>query len=410
MPTISLVLSAPLNQDVRETLLKNLYWTDQAITDVDLSDDDPPVLAVACSDGGDVAGIEAKLLTDVAEMMSWPVPVRPRVVYERRNGHGIKLTATQTFRELSARGWISPELPGVFVYTGLMADLYHGLDRTFGDLAAGLGARQVCLPSLMSTDTLVRAGYLRGNAHSANYVYHIHEDRSAISRLARQLAAGPGGIDLSELPTTAPSPEAILSPAACQPIYHMLSGRDVGESFVASGYVRCYRYESGATRGLRRSREFGVREIVYVGSKTDAAAFRADLLDLCSSLLDRFELQGTLETAADPFFTDTSALYRTFQLSLELKHELQLVVGENETVAAASVNYHGDHFGRSWDIKSNGGETAFSCCMGFGIDRWCLAVFSQFGFDVQNWPRSLSEVITLRNADVSVYEGDGAGR
>jgi seryl-tRNA synthetase len=378
---------------VRETLLKNLYWTDRTITNVDLSDDDPPVLAVACSDSGDTAGIEAKLLADVAEMLSWPVSVSPRVVYERKSSHGIKLTAGQTFRELSARGWVSPELPGVFVYTGLMADLYHGLDAAFSDLAAGLGAHQVYLPSLVGTDTLLRAGYLRGNAHMANYVYHIHEDKPAISRFSRQLASGLGGIDLSELPTTALSPEAILSPAACQPIYHMLSGRDVGDSFVASGYVRCYRYESGATRGLRRSREFGVREIVYVGSEPDAKAFRADLLNVCSQMLDRFELQGMLETASDPFFTDTSAQYRTFQLSLELKHELQLAVGENETVAAASVNYHGDHFGRSWNIKSNGGETAHSCCMGFGIDRWCLAIFGQFGFDVQDWPRGLREVM-----------------
>jgi seryl-tRNA synthetase len=393
MQTISVELSAPVSQDLRETLLKNLYWTDRAITNVDLSDGDPPVLAVACSDSGDVTGIEAKLLTDVAEMLSSPVPVRPRVVCERRNSYGIKLTANQTFRELSARGWVSPELPGVFVYAGPMADLYHGLDRAFGDLAAGLGARQVYLPSLIGTDTLLRAGYLRGNAHMANYVYHIHEDRSAISRFVRQLTSGLGGIDLSELPTTAPSPEAILSPAACQPIYRMLSGRDVGESFVASGYVRCYRYESGAMQGLRRSREFGVREIVYVGSKADVVAFRAGLLNVCSQLLGRFELQGVLETAADPFFTDTSAQYRTFQLSLELKHELKLAVGENETVAAASVNYHGDHFGRLWDIKSNGGETAYSCCMGFGIDRWCLAIFAQYGFDIQDWPRSLREVM-----------------
>jgi hypothetical protein len=33
--------------------------------------------------------------------------------------------------------------------------------------------------------------------------------------------------------------------------------------------------------------------------------------------------------------------------------------------------------------------------MGFGIDRWCLAIFSQHGFDVRGWPRRLREVIAV---------------
>jgi seryl-tRNA synthetase len=392
MQTISLELAMPVTQDLRETLLKNLYWTDQEITDVSLSGEDPPVLTVTCSDGGAAGGVEARVIADVAQLLSAPPGVRPRVIYETPDSRASKLTADEVFRELSDRDWVSPELPGAFVYAGLLADLYFGLGETFGAVARKLGAHRVHLPSLLGTDTLVRAGYLRGSAHLANYVFHLREDRQAIERLA-QRSAQAQDLDLSGLPTSAASPEAILSPAACQPIYHMLSGRDVTEPFVASGYVRCYRYESGATRGLRRSREFGVHEIVCVGPEDDVAAFRLGLLTVCRQLLGRFGLRGALSTASDPFFTDTSAHYRNFQLSLDLKHELQLAIGNDDTVAAASVNQHGDHFGRAWNITVNGRGIAHSCCMGFGIDRWCLAVFCQFGFDVRDWPRSLREVI-----------------
>jgi seryl-tRNA synthetase len=393
MHTISLELAAQVTQDMRETLVKNLYWCDREITDVDLSGEDPAVLTVTCSGDRDMSGIEVQVLADVAQMLSGPGQVRPRLLYETRKD-GPALSADQTFRELAARGWVSPELAGAFVYTGLMADLYYGLDRTFSDLASGLGARQVHLPSLLGSETLLRAGHLRANPHMANYVFHIHEDRSTVARFAEQCASDSRHVDLSGLPTSAVRPEAILSPAACQPVYHMLSGRELADPFVVSGYVRCFRYESGATRGLQRSREFGIREIVYAGSEADVATFRQNLLDLCRRLLDRFGLQGTLETASDPFFTDASAQYRSFQLQLELKHELRLAVGADDTVAAASVNLHGDHFGRAWDIRVNAGELAHSCCMGFGIDRWCLAIFSQFGLDAHDWPQSLRELIS----------------
>jgi seryl-tRNA synthetase len=393
MHTISLELAAQVTEDMRETLVKNLYWCDQGITDVDLSGENPPVLTVTCSGDRDMGGIEVQVLADVAQMLSGPAQVRPRLIYETRNDSPM-LSADQTFRELTARGWVSPELAGAFVYTGLMADLYYGLDRTFSDLASELGAHQVHLPSLLASETLLRAGHLRAHPHMANYVFHIHEDRSTVARFAERCSSDPRQIDLSGLATSAAHPEAILSPAACQPVYHMLSGRELDDPFIASGYVRCFRYESGATRGLRRSREFGVREIVYVGSEADVATFRQELLEVCRRLLDRFGLQGTLVTASDPFFTDASAQYRTFQLSLELKHELQLAIGADDTVAASSVNLHGDHFGRAWDIHVNDGEIAHSCCMGFGIDRWCLAIFSQFGLDARDWPHSLREVIS----------------
>lgn len=393
MRVISLELESPVTQDMRETLVKNLYWCDRAITDVGLSGENPPVLTVTCSDKGDINGIESQVKADVAQMLSGPESVRPRVLYETEN-HTSALGADQTFREIATRGWVSAELPGAFIYTGLMADLYDGLDRAFVDVASELGARRVQLPSLLGTETLLRAGHLKSNAHMGNYVFHIHEDRSTIARLAEQHPSDPSQIDLSGFSTSAPCPEAVLSPASCQPIYHMLSGQELVGPFVASGYARCFRYESGATQGLRRTREFGLREIVYVGPEAEVTSFRQDLLDTGRRLLDRFGLQGALMTAADPFFTDASAQYRAFQLSLELKHELRLTVGTDDSVAAGSVNLHGDHFGRAWDIHVDGGEFAHSCCMGFGIDRWCLAIFSQFGFAVDDWPHSLREVVT----------------
>ncbi|MFE0181247.1 class-II aminoacyl-tRNA synthetase family protein [Streptomyces olivaceus] len=394
MKSITLNLPAETSRDVRETLLQNIYWIDRAVRQVDLVRGNPLSLVVTCADDGKADALEETILSEVARMLSASTAVGQRVVRENA-GHRIPgLGADEVLRELSERGWVSEEVPGVSIHSGLMADLYFGLERTFRRVGQKLGAREVRLPSLLGTETLLRAGYLRANAHQVNYVFHLHEDGPAVARFAESCSPESGNVRISGIPSSSSEPEAVLSPAACQPLYHMLSGQQLAQPFLVTGQVQCFRYESRATDGLRRAREYGVREVVHVGCRSETDSFRERLLEACWELVESFELRGKLETASDPFFLDASAQYRVFQLAVECKHELQLAVGsDGDSVAVASVNHHGDHFGRAWQIRAEDGQIAQSCCLGFGIDRWCLAVFSQFGFEPRTWPARLQKVL-----------------
>ena len=393
MKTVCLRLDFEVASDVRETIAKNLYWTDRRITDVDVSEHDHPTLTITCADDTDEDVLQAQVLADVRLMASQQAGFPVRTVYRHQSSRPYSLPEQQVYSELMARNWVSPELRGSFTFTGIMADLYYGLDRLFADLAKELGARNVYLPSLLDTKTLLKSSYLDDYAHLGNYVFHLHEDRSTLALIAAAHAESEDGLDLSRLPTSAANPEAVLSPAACQPFYPLLAGSALAERVLVTGYTRCYRYESGATRGLRRSREFGVREIILVGTGPEVTAFRQELLDLCRDLLERLDVGGELATASDPFFIDTAARYRMFQMSFDVKHEVRLDIHRGPAIAVASVNLHSDHFGKAWDIRQADGSAAHSCCMGFGIDRWCLAIFSQFGFAVRDWPHTLQEVV-----------------
>lgn len=396
MKSLSFTLASAVPQDVRESVRKNLYWTDRAIVHVEVSEEEIPSVTVLCDESADEEQVAAHVLADVAKMTRELAAFPTKTVYEHRppspDGRPA-LPPGEVLRGLTARGWLGEQMAGSFVYTGLMADLYYGLDRVFAESARELGAGDAHLPALLGIETLVRSGYLTDNAHLGNYVFHLHEDRDLRARFAKVAGPNGGEIDFARLDTSADRPEAVLTPAACQPVFPALAGRRLDEPVRLTGYTRCYRYESGATKGLQRSREFGVREIVFVGSEQQTAGFRAELLTVCRSLLERFGLRGKVVTASDPFFIDTSARYRAFQLSFELKHEVQLELGQSPPVAAASVNHHGDHFARAWDIGMSDDEVAHSACMGFGIDRWCLGIFSQFGFEVNDWPRSLRKIV-----------------
>jgi seryl-tRNA synthetase len=144
---------------------------------------------------------------------------------------------------------------------------------------------------------------------------------------------------------------------------------------------------------MRRCREFGVREVVCVGTQGDVARFRSSLLDLAAALLDDLCLGGRIATACDPFFTDAYAGGRGYQLSFAVKHEIQAAIPhDGSALAVGSVNLHGDHFGTTWAIGTPGG-TAHSCCLGLGLDRWCYALVAQHGADLAAWPRRLRDAL-----------------
>ena len=151
----------------------------------------------------------------------------------------------------------------------------------------------------------------------------------------------------------------------------------------------CHRYESRAATGLERLREFRMREIFAIGERNEVLQFRDHLIEGQRRFLQTFALNGCIETASDPFFVDTSSK-AIYQLSLNLKYEVKaLLPYKNDVLAISSVNYHENFFSRSFDIYGAQGETLHSCCLGFGLERWALAILAQYGPQPRDWPEAV---------------------
>jgi seryl-tRNA synthetase len=187
-----------------------------------------------------------------------------------------------------------------------------------------------------------------------------------------------------------------MSPTVCCSIFSALS--DTGLSS-ASDAVKvtarqsCFRHEGRSTSGLQRLREFHMRELVVLGNAGTVRNYSRWMQQEMCSLLENLQLDGRIESATDPFFFNNSVEKRLFQTSFDLKKEMRLHADAPDgTIAAASVNIHQDHFGRSMNIRCES-EPAVSCCAGFGIDRLCYALYSQHGTDMQHWDSSLTAFI-----------------
>jgi seryl-tRNA synthetase len=80
------------------------------------------------------------------------------------------------------------------------------------------------------------------------------------------------------------------------------------------------------------------------------------------------------------------------QRQMELKFEVLIpVVSEEKPTAVCSFNYHQDHFGEPFRIRTHAGVVAHTACLGFGLERVVMALFKTHGFVPTEWPASVRE-------------------
>ena len=80
------------------------------------------------------------------------------------------------------------------------------------------------------------------------------------------------------------------------------------------------------------------------------------------------------------------------QREQELKFEVLVpVISEDAPTALCSFNFHQEHFGKIFEIRTPDGAVANTACLGFGMERVCMALFQHHGFDPERWPKSMRE-------------------
>ena len=103
-----------------------------------------------------------------------------------------------------------------------------------------------------------------------------------------------------------------------------------------------------------------------------------------------------IDQASDPFFGRGGKLMAMSQVEQALKFELLVPVhSEEQPTACMSFNYHRDHFGTTWNLRTAGGATAHTGCVAFGIDRLALALFATHGVDLAQWPARVRQALII---------------
>jgi len=279
---------------------------------------------------------------------------------------------------------------GVYGRSGLYEQVVEGLG-TLISRHREPGTEILRLPPVMSRRQLEKSGYLKSFPHLLGCVSCLHGSEADIRAAVDRFDAGG---DWAAALTPA---DLVLSPAACYPVYPLVASRgtvpDGGVLFDVA--CDCFRHEP--SKHLDRLQSFRMREYVCIGAPGAIGEFRERWMARATKIADRLGLTYRIDQASDPFFGRGGKLMAVAQVEQSLKFELLIPVRSVEQpTACMSFNYHRDHFGTTWGIRTEADEVAHTGCVAFGIDRLVLALFSTHGIELAKWPSSAREALNLQ--------------
>jgi seryl-tRNA synthetase len=232
------------------------------------------------------------------------------------------------------------------------------------------------------TDHLETFPNLMGSVHS-----FLGNERELQGLIEAKQAGGDWSAKLGET-------EVMMTPAVCYPLYGTATGTlpPGGRTVDLRGFV--FRHEPSDDPA--RLQIFRMHEYVRLGTPEEALTHRDWWLKRGEEILRSTGLDVKPVVANDPFFGRGGRVMAATQREQELKYELVVpVTSEEKPTAVASSNYHLDHFGIPFGIRTADGAVAHSACVGFGLERVALALFKTHGYDPDDWPADVRNVLEL---------------
>jgi seryl-tRNA synthetase len=278
---------------------------------------------------------------------------------------------------------------GVYARTAVYEQVIEGL--------AGLisrhrepGTEVLRFPPVMSRKQLEKSGYLKSFPHLLGCVSCLHGSEGDIRSVVAQFEAGKDWT-----PALEPA-DLVLSPAACYPVYPLAASRGAVPSGGLLFDVACDCFRHEPSKNLDRLQSFRMREYVCIGTPAEIGDFRERWMTRATKIADRLGLTYRIEQASDPFFGRGGKIMANTQVEQSLKFELLIPVrSAEEPTACMSFNYHRDHFGTTWGLRTAADEVAHTGCVAFGMDRLALAIFAAHGADLARWPEPVRMALTV---------------
>jgi len=294
----------------------------------------------------------------------------------------------QTFHDdLVKHGLIIPVgVPGAFGRSAVFESILEGFNAAVSRISAGDGADQMTFPPVINRRILEKVHYLDNFPHLCGAVYSFFGNELESRKLAE--IANEGGDWGSMLKITG----VTLSPAACYPVYPTVTGTvpEGGRLFSMTNWV--YRHEPSPEP--TRMQSFRVREMVRVGTPDQVVEWRDLWLQRGLGLLRSLGLKAESDVASDPFFGRGGKVLGQSQKEQRLKFEVLVpVISAENPTALCSFNYHQEHFGSTFEIKTPDGRTANTACLGFGLERVTMALLKEHGFDPGKWPAEVRKIL-----------------
>ena len=301
----------------------------------------------------------------------------------------IAATRAAYLAELIAAGHLIPSgVPGLYGRSGAFEGVIEHFERYVSRVGADQRAEVMRFPPLLSRATYARTDHVETMPHLLGSVHTFVGDEREHAELVEHLHDG-GDWTASLKPT-----DVVMVPAACYPLYPTARGTLPEGGRIVDLRTFVFRHEPSDDPA--RMQIFRQREYVRIGTPEQAVAHRDEWIRRGMEIHRSLGLDVREELANDPFFGRGGRVMKATQREQNLKYELLVpITSEDQPTAITSSNYHLDHFGIAFDIRTSDGEVAHSACVGFGLERVALALFRTHGMDPDAWPAEVRSVLEL---------------
>lgn len=280
---------------------------------------------------------------------------------------------------------VPTRVPGLHHHAGAFEDLVQAVEAYVAGLRVEAPLARRHFPPVLPREDFLRTDYLRSFPDLVGSVDVFSGDDRAHRELIGTLEDG-GDWTAHLVPG-----ELVLGSSVCHSLYGTLPTEvpAAGAAYECGGWS--FRHEPSADPV--RMQAFRMWEVVRIGTPAQALAHRDDWAVRARDGLARLGLPVRLEPANDPFFGRVGRMLAATQQAAGLKLEAVVDVHAERPTAIASANYHEDHFGAAFDLRTADGAVAHSACVGFGLERITLALLSVHGLDPEVWPGPVREAL-----------------
>jgi len=293
-------------------------------------------------------------------------------------------TTGQAFYEaLAEHGLIVPVgVPGAFGRGAVFEDVLRRFDAAVSRVAKEDGAERMLFPPILDRNVFEKSEFLDSFPQLAGSVHSFVGNDEQHRELRERVRQGKAWGDLQSMTGV------VLSPAACYPVYPSFTGIVPEQGRLVDMQNWVFRHEPSPEP--TRMQAFRVREFVRVGTANVVVCWRDMWLDRGLSLMRSLGLAAHAIAATDPFFGRGGRMLAASQRDQELKFEVVVpVLSEEAPTAVCSFNYHQEHFGKAFSIRTFDGAIAHTACLGFGMERVVMALFKTHGFQPREWPEAV---------------------
>lgn len=292
--------------------------------------------------------------------------------------------------QLYAAGLLLPTgVDGLYGRSQMFEDVLERIAGRLGQWGRDNKAELLRFPPGMQREMLVKAGYFKSFPQMAGTVHAFCGNERDHRAMLHCMEVGSDDWLEQQRPT-----DLALTPAACYPVYPITASRgplpEGGRLFDVRSW--CFRREPSLDPV--RMQLFQMQEYVRIGDQTQVLTFRDSWMEYGQQFFRRLGVPHAVDIANDPFFGRSGKLLADSQREQKFKFELLVpVTSTDKPTAVMSFNYHGDHFGQTWGIRTFDGGVAHTACIGFGLERIVLALFRHHGLDAREWPAEVRAVI-----------------